>query len=96
LLISTITETQQQVMFMSFFFMMLFILMGGIFTPVESMPHWAQEIDRLNPIYYFMRIMRMVVLKGSGFRDLLEELVSLLVLGFTFLSLAIWRYRKTA
>ena len=96
LFISTITETQQQVMFMSFFFMMLFILMGGIFTPVESMPHWAQMIDRVNPIYYFMRIMRMVVLKGSGFKDLLEELVSLLILGTVFLSLAIWRYRKTA
>jgi len=96
LFISTITETQQQVMFMSFFFMMLFILMGGIFTPVESMPHWAQMIDRVNPIYYFMKIMRMVVLKGSGFKDLLEELTSLLVLGFIFLSLAIWRYRKTA
>ncbi len=96
LFISTITETQQQVMFMSFFFMMLFILMGGIFTPVESMPHWAQMIDRVNPIYYFMRIMRMVVLKGSGFFDLLEEFFSLLVLGIIFLSLAIWRYRKTA
>ena len=96
LFISTITETQQQVMFMSFFFMMLFILMGGIFTPVESMPHWAQMIDRINPMYYFMKIMRMVVLKGSGFHDLLEELTTLLALGTIFLSLAIWRYRKTA
>lgn len=96
LLISTVADTQQQVMFVSFFFLMIFVLMGGIFTPVESMPHWAQTIDHLNPIYYFMRIMRMVVLKGSSFFDLLEEFVSLLILGITFLSLAIWRYRKTA
>lgn len=96
LFISTVTETQQQVMFVSFFFMMIFILMGGIFTPVESMPEWAQLIDRLNPIFYFMKVMRMIVLKGSGFLDLLEEMISLLVLGATFLSLAIWRYRKTA
>uniref|UniRef100_UPI0032168CEE ABC transporter permease n=1 Tax=uncultured Draconibacterium sp. TaxID=1573823 RepID=UPI0032168CEE len=96
LFISTVTETQQQVMFVSFFFMMIFILMGGIFTPVESMPAWAQTIDLLNPIYYFMRVMRMVVLKGSGFFDLIQEFVSLLVLGIIFLSLAIWRYRKTA
>ena len=41
-----------------------FILMGGIFTPVESMPDWAQTVDRVNPIYYFMRIMRMIILKG--------------------------------
>lgn len=96
LFISTVTDTQQQVMFISFFFIMIFVLMGGIFTPVESMPDWAQIIDRLNPIYYFMRVMRMVVLKGSGITDLLQELISLTVLGITFLSLAIWRYRKTA
>ncbi len=95
LLISTITDTQQQVMFISFFFMMIFILMGGIFTPVESMPEWAQLANRLNPIFYFMKVMRMVVLKGSGFFDMIEEFVSLLVLGITFLSLAIWKYRKT-
>ncbi len=96
LFISTVTHTQQQVMFISFFFLMIFVLMGGIFTPVESMPPWAQTIDRLNPIYYFMRIMRMVVLKGSSFYDLLDEFVSLLILGAIFLSLAIWRYRKTS
>ncbi|MEN8116073.1 MAG: ABC transporter permease [Bacteroidota bacterium] len=95
LFISTVTQTQQQVMFVSFFFMMIFILMGGIFTPVESMPGWAQTADRLNPIFYFMKVMRNVVLKGSGFFDLIEEFVSLLVLGVVFLSLAIWRYRKT-
>ncbi len=94
LFISTIADTQQQVMFVSFFFMMVFILMGGIFTPVESMPHWAQIADRLNPIFYFMKIMRNILLKGSGFFDLLEELFSLTVLGVIFLSLAIWRYRK--
>ncbi len=96
LLISTLSNTQQQVMFVSFFFLMIFILMGGIFTPVESMPDWAQQADRLNPIYYFMKIMRMVILKGSGFFDLIEEFISLVILGITFLSLAIWRYRKTA
>lgn len=95
LFISTVTDTQQQVMFLSFFFMMIFIMMGGIFTPVESMPHWAQIVDRLNPIYYFMKIMRNVVLKGSGFFDLIEEFISLVVLGAIFLGLAIWRYRKT-
>lgn len=96
LFISTFADTQQQVMFVTFFFMMIFVLMGGVFTPVESMPHWAQQLDRLNPIYYFIRIMRMVCLKGSGFADLLTEFVSLTVIGFSFLGLAIWRYRKTS
>ncbi len=96
LFISTVTDTQQQVMLVSFFFMMVFIMMGGIFTPVESMPYWAQMIDRANPMYYFMRIMRHVVLKGSGFSDLITEFIALLLLGSIFLGLAIWRYRKTA
>lgn len=96
LFISTVTETQQQVMFVTFFFLVIFILMGGIFTAVESMPQWAQWLDRINPIYYFMRIMRMVVLKGSGFFDLLDEFISLTIIGFSFLGLSIWRYRKTS
>lgn len=96
LFISTVANTQQQVMFVSFFFMMVFILMGGIFTPVESMPPWAQIADRLNPVYYFMKILRNIILKGSGFFDLLEEFFALIILGVTFLSLAIWRYRKTS
>jgi ABC-2 type transport system permease protein len=96
LFISTVTETQQQVMFVTFFFMMIFILMGGIFTPVESMPQWAQWLDRINPIYYFMRIMRMVLLKGSGFFDLIEEFISLTIIGISFLGLAMWHYRKTS
>ncbi len=95
LFISTVAHTQQQVMFVSFFFMIIFILMGGIFTPVESMPEWAQLADRLNPIYYFMRILRMILLKGSGFSDLYQEFSGLIFLGVLFLSLAIWRYRKT-
>ena len=96
LFVSTLANTQQQVMFVSFFFMMIFILMSGIFTPVESMPHWAQIFDQANPVYHFMRIMRMVVLKGSTFTDLTYDFVSLCVLGVTFVSLAVRRYRKTA
>jgi len=96
LFVSTVANTQQQVMFVSFFFMMIFILMSGIFTPVESMPRWAQLFDEVNPVYHFMRILRMVVLKGSGFGDLIHEFVALCILGFTFLSLAVLRYRKTA
>ncbi|MCK4466334.1 MAG: ABC transporter permease, partial [Bacteroidales bacterium] len=76
-------------------FMILFILMSGIFTPVETMPHWAQKINIFNPLAYFMRVIRMVILKGSGFSDILKEFISLLVFAFIILSLAVWRYRKT-
>ena len=63
LFLSTISGTQQQFMFMAFFFMIIFILMSGIFTPLESMPVWAQKIDLLNPVAYLMRIYRMIMLK---------------------------------
>jgi len=95
LFISTLANTQQQVMFIVFFFMLTFVLMSGIFTPVESMPDWAQFINILNPYTYFMRVIRMVLLKGSGFWDIYKEIVSLLIYGTIILSLAIWRYRKT-
>ena len=96
LFVSTVANTQQQVMFVTFFFMMIFILMSGIFTPVESMPQWAQLIDQANPVYHFMRVLRMVILKGSHFEDLIHEFVALCILGITFLTLALKRYRKTA
>ena len=60
LVISTINNTQQQSMFISFFFMIVFIMMSGLFTPVESMPVWAQRINIINPVAYFIQVMRMV------------------------------------
>ncbi len=96
LLISTLSNSQQQVMFLSFFFLITFILMSGVFTPEESMPVWAQRINILNPFAYFMRVIRMILLKGSGFTDVYREFLSITVFGIVVLSLAIWRYRKIA
>lgn len=95
LLLSTMADTQQQVMFLAFFFMLTFILMSGIFTPVESMPAWAQKVNIINPFAYFMRVVRMILLKGSGFNDIRHEFISMLVYAMGILGLAIWRYRKT-
>lgn len=94
LLISTMANTQQQVMFMVFFFMLTFILMSGIFTPEESMPYWAQKINFLNPFSYFMRVIRMILLKGSGFRDIFRDFAVITIFSTVVLSAAIWRYRK--
>jgi ABC-2 type transport system permease protein len=96
LLISTMTNTQQQSMLVSFFFMVIFILMSGLFTSIESMPVWAQNLDRFNPIAYFIRIMRMVMLKGSGFHDIRESFYSLVVYALAIISFAVWRYRKVS
>ena len=94
LLISTLSSSQQQVMFLSFFFMLTFILMSGIFTPVESMPEWAQHVNIINPFAYFMKVIRMILLKGSAFGDIFREFYSLLIYASVILSLAVWRYRK--
>lgn len=96
LFLSTISNTQQQMMFVAFFFMITFILMSGVFTPTESMPVWAQKANTINPMAYFMRCIRMVLLKGSGFTDISREFYSLLVLGIVMLTLSITNYRKTS
>jgi ABC-2 type transport system permease protein len=96
LFISTFSSTQQQFMFTAFFFMIVFILMSGIFTPLESMPGWAQKIDMINPAVYVMRINRMVMLKGSTFQDISGDIYALLGIAVAFTALAVNRYRKTA
>jgi ABC-2 type transport system permease protein len=96
LFISTFSATQQQFMFVAFFCMIIFILMSGIFTPLESMPVWAQKFDLINPVVYVMRINRMVMLKGSTFADISREIYSLIVISIVFTTLAVNRYRKTA
>lgn len=95
LFISTVTQTQQQAMFIAWFFMVVFILMGGLFTPIESMPIWAQELTILNPIAHFIEIMRSVMLKGAGWFEV-QHLVGLLtVMAVIILPAAIFRYRKS-
>lgn len=94
LLISTYAATQQQSMLVSFFIMMIFVLMSGLYTSIESMPVWAQWITKFNPISYFIEVMRMVVLKGSNFSDILPKLYT--VLGFVIVlnTWAVYSYKK--
>jgi ABC-2 type transport system permease protein len=96
LFISTLSSTQQQYMFSAFFFMIIFILMSGIFTPFDSMPAWAQKFDIINPVAYIIRIFRMVILKGSTFFDLRFDILSLSLIAVFFTAFAVFRYRKTA
>lgn len=94
-LISTFAETQQQAMSVAFFFMMIFMLMSGLFTPLDGMPTWAYLIGKSNPVTYFIEVVRMVLLKGSGFADLKGHF--LIMTGFAVLlnGFAIINYRKT-
>lgn len=95
LFISTISNTQQQVLFVSFFFVMIFVLMSGLFTATENMPVWGQYINKINPLSYFIRVIRMVLLKGSTIIDIKSEFLVMLGYGILINILAIWKYRKT-
>jgi len=95
LLVSTYCETQQQAMSVAFFFVMIFMLMSGLFTPIESMPEWAKVIAYLNPVTYFIEVMRMVILKGSGFQDLQYHFLKMAGFTAVFNGWAILNYRKT-
>ncbi len=95
LFISNFTETQQQAMFIAWFFMVIFILMSGLFTPIESMPVWAQRITDFNPIKYYVQVMRMVMLKGAGFTDILPQTLKILAYAFVVNGLAVLSYKKT-
>mgnify|MGYP006282508209 CR=1 FL=1 len=94
LFLSTMASTQQQYLFVVFFVLMIFVLMSGIFTPEESMPGWAQKFNIINPAAYFMRVIRMIMLKGSGFSDVLADIKGIILIGISTISLAIFRYRK--
>lgn len=94
LLVSTLANTQQQAMLLSFFMMMVFILLGGLYTSIDSMPQWAQTFTKFNPVSYFIEVMRMVVLKGSTLYDIRFHLLKVLLFGIVFNSLAVWNYRK--
>lgn len=94
LVISNYSATMQQAMFVMWFCMLIFILMSGLFTPISSMPQWAQCITYANPLRYFMEIMRMVYLKGSSLTDILPQLGTLAIFATVLYLWAIVSYKK--
>ncbi len=94
LLISTVTHTQQQAMLISWFFVVIFILMSGLFTAIENMPDWAQTLTLFNPVAYFMQLIRMVLLKGSEFHNVVRHFVVIGLMAVAMLTLAVVSYRK--
>lgn len=94
LIISNYSDTQQQAMFVAWFFTVIFILMSGLFTPIESMPQWAQNVTLLNPIRYFVEIIRMVMLKGAGFSDISKPFFMIVFYAFALNGIAVWSYKK--
>jgi ABC-2 type transport system permease protein len=92
--VSTVAETQQQAMFVSFAINMVYLLMSGLFTPVQSMPEWAQWMAQLSPVKHFIVIMRSVLVRGAGLSDIRTPLLVLTVYGVVVLTLAVRQYSK--
>lgn len=95
LVISNYSATMQQAMFLMFFFIMILVLLSGLFTPINSMPGWAQTITVFNPLKYFIQVMRMVYLKGSAFTDLTTQMIALVTFALLFNIWAVLSYKKT-
>jgi ABC-2 type transport system permease protein len=92
--VSTVVETQQQAMFVTFFILMIYLLMSGLLTPIDSMPHWVQLLSELNPVRHFVTISRAVLMKGAGLSEILRPFGILVVYSVVVLTLSIRQYTK--
>jgi ABC-2 type transport system permease protein len=95
LIISNYSSTLQQAMFLMFFFMIIMILISGLFTPIDSMPRWAQIFTLFNPLRYFIEVMRMVYLKGSNILQLGQQLAALISFAVVLNTGAVLSYKKS-
>ena len=96
LFISSLVETQQQAMFVTFFVMNVYLLMSGLFTPIDSMAPWVQVVSQLNPVRHFVTISRAILIKGAGPAEIARPLLTLTAFGAVTLALAIRQYSKRA
>lgn len=95
IVISNYSQTIQQSMLLTMFFILIIILLSGIFTPISSMPLWAQGIAYVNPLTHLIGIMRLIYLKGNSFMDLLPQMGVLIVFMFVFNGWAVLSYKKS-
>jgi ABC-2 type transport system permease protein len=94
LFISTISQTQQQAMMSMFFFFVPAILLSGFIFPIANMPEAVQYLTYLNPLRYFLVIIRGIFLKGIGFDMLWPQMLALAVLGSAVFAFSALRFRK--
>jgi ABC-2 type transport system permease protein len=93
--ISTVVNTQQQAMFVTFFVLVLYLFMSGLFTPVASMPTWAEWVAELSPLKHFIEVIRAVLMKGAGPMDVWHPVATLAGYGALVLTVAVRQYSKT-
>lgn len=96
LIVSNYSDTTQQASLVMFFFLVIFILLSGLLTPVNSMPAWAKAITNVNPMRFYIEPMRMIYIKGSRFSELYPYFRTLSLMAIVTWSWAIYSYRKSA
>jgi ABC-2 type transport system permease protein len=94
LFISTVVDTQQQAMFVTFFVLTVYLLMSGLFTPIDSMAPWVQVVSQANPLRHFVTISRAILVKGAGPAEIARPLVLLVVYAAVMFALAVRQYSK--
>ena len=94
LFISTVSQTQQQAMMATMIFFQPFFMLSGFTFPIRNMPQLAQWLTFINPVRYFMEIVRGVFLQGAGVAALWPQMVALAVFGVTILWLSVQRFHK--
>ena len=95
LIVSNYSDTIQQAALTMFFFLVIFILMSGLLTPVTSMPEWAQAITRLNPMRYFIEAMRAIYVKGATLAQITWQLKHLIIMATICWTWAVISYKKS-
>ena len=93
--ISSVSTNQLQAMFIVFFLFIVFVLLSGLFTPIEGMPQWAKYINYLNPMSYYMDVIKLIVLKGSGIEEIKMQISVLSGMAVVINSAALLSYRET-
>jgi ABC-2 type transport system permease protein len=94
LFISTISRSQQQAILSGFFVMLPAILLSGFMAPVENMPEWIRPLAYADPVYYFLTILRAVMLKGAGFADCAKQFAVLAAFGVAIFTASAWRFGR--
>ena len=95
LVVGTLAKTQQQALMGVFFIIIPAFLLSGMMTPVEAMPAWVQPITWVNPVRYYIEILRSILLRGATFADIQRSFWHLSGIAATFLVIAVLRFRKT-
>jgi len=94
--ISALVDTQQQAMFVTFFIVNIYLLMSGLFTPIDSMAPWVQTVTFINPVRHFVAISRAILMKGAGPAEIAEPFLILIGTAALVLFVAVQQYRKRA